>query len=168
MGGGWAPEVPALPERFSYDRSIMFGQLVREVMEHKRLLTAPPQTTVSEAARLMADRNVGAIVVIEDGRLAGIFTERDVVFRVVARGGDPQTIRLAEVMTASPLTIGPDKTYGHALLMMHEGGFRHVPVVEAGKLVGIVSSRNALDPDMEEFVVESHRRRHLKATLGST
>lgn len=146
----------------------MFSQLISEVMEHKRLLTAPPDTTVSRAAQLMAERNVGAIVVIEEGRLAGIFTERDVVFRVVARGKDPQATRLAEAMTASPLTIGPEKTYGHALLMMHEGGFRHVPVVEKGKLVGIVSSRNALDPDMEEFVVESHRRRHIKATLSST
>jgi CBS domain-containing protein len=146
----------------------MFGQLISEVMEHRRLLTAAPDINVSRAAQLMAERNVGAIVVLEDGRLAGIFTERDIVFRVVARGKDPLATRIAEVMTASPLTIGADKTYGHALLMMHEGGFRHVPVVENGKLVGIVSSRNALDPDMEEFVVESHRRRHLKATLGST
>jgi CBS domain-containing protein len=146
----------------------MFGQLISEVMEHRGLLTASPDTSVSRAAQLMAERNVGAIVVLDEGRLAGIFTERDVVFRVVARGRDPLSTRVAEVMTASPLTIGPEKTYGHALLMMHEGGFRHVPVVENGKLVGIVSSRNALDPDMEEFVVETHRRRHLKATLGST
>ena len=59
----------------------MFSQLVREVMEHKNLLTAPPETTVERAAQLMAKRNVGAIVVVEDGRLVGIFSERDVVFR---------------------------------------------------------------------------------------
>jgi CBS domain-containing protein len=146
----------------------MFGQLIREVMEHRRLLTAPPETTVGKAAQLMAKRNVGAIVVVEDERLVGIFTERDVVFRVVARGGDPHTTRLAEVMTTAPLTIEPDKTYGHALLIMHENGFRHVPVVENGKPVGIVSSRNALDPELEEFVVESHRRKHIRDTLGST
>jgi CBS domain-containing protein len=144
----------------------MFSQLIREVMEQRKLLTASPDTTVSQAARLLASRNVGAVVVVENERLVGIFTERDIVFRVVARGCDPQSTRVADVMTASPLTIGPDKTYGHALLMMHEGGFRHVPVIENGKLVGIVSSRNALDPDMEEFIVESQRRKHIKATLG--
>lgn len=145
----------------------MFSQLIREVMEHKRLLTAPPETTVSQAAQLMADRNVGAIVVVENERLVGIFTERDVVFRVVARGADPHTTRLASVMTAPPLTIDPDKTYGHALLIMHENGFRHMPVVENGKLIGIVSSRNALDPELEEFVAESQRRKHLRETLRS-
>jgi len=145
----------------------MFSQLIREVMEHKNLLTAPPETTVERAAQLMAKRNVGAIVVVEDRRLVGIFSERDVVFRVVARGGDPRTTRLADVMTRAPLAIDPDKTYGHALLIMHENGFRHVPVVEKGKPVGIVSSRNALDPEMEEFVVESQRRKHIRDTLGS-
>ena len=146
----------------------MFSQHISEVMEHKNLITAPPETTVDKAAQLMANRNVGAIVVVENERLVGIFTERDVVFRVVARGGDPQATRLADVMTRAPLTIDPDKTYGHALLIMHEHGFRHMPVVKNGQPIGIVSSRNALDPEMEEFAVESHRRKHIRDTLGST
>jgi len=143
----------------------MFSQRIRSVMEQKKILTAPPETTVGKAAELMADRNVGAVMVVEHERLVGIFTERDVVFRVIARGRDVQATRLAEVMTTAPLTVDPDKSYGHALLIMYENGFRHVPVIENGKPVGIVSSRNALDPEMEEFVSEAQRRKHIQDTL---
>ena len=146
----------------------MFSQRIKDVMEKGKLLTAPPDTTVSEAAKLMASRNVGAIVVVDDGRLVGIFTERDVVFRVVAQNRDVQGTKVADAMTKSPLTVDPNRTFGHALLIMHENGFRHVPVIENGKPIGIVSARNALDPDMEEFVVESHRRKYLRDTLKSS
>jgi len=139
----------------------MFSQRVKQVMEAKKLLTAPPDTSVSEAARLMAGKNAGAVMVVENDRLVGIFTERDAVFRVMAAGRDPEATRLAEVMTKEPRTVDPDKTFGFALLMMQENGFRHVPVIENGKPIGIVSARNALDPDMEEFVSETQRRKHI-------
>jgi len=131
-------------------------------MERKKLLTAPPETTVSKAAKLMASKNVGAVMVVENERLVGIFTERDAVFRVMAKGLDAQATKLAEVMTNEPQTVDPDKSFGYALLMMHENGFRHVPVIENGKPIGIVSARNALDPDMEEFVSEAQRRKHIR------
>jgi CBS domain-containing protein len=140
----------------------MFSQRIRSVMERKKLLTAPPETTVSQAAKLMAKKNVGAVMVVENELLVGIFTERDAVFRVIARGHDTQTTLLADVMTTSPQTVDPDKSFGYALLMMHENGFRHVPVIENGKPIGIVSSRNALDPEMEEFVAETQRRKHIR------
>jgi CBS domain-containing protein len=131
-------------------------------MERKKMLTAPPETTVSKAAKLMANKNVGAVMVVEKERLVGIFTERDAVFRVIARGLDVHTTRLADVMTTKPRTVDPDKTFGYALLMMHENRFRHVPVIENGKPVGIVSARYALDPEMEEFVSEVQRREHIR------
>ena len=140
----------------------MFSQRIRSVMKRKKVLMAPPETTVSKAAKLMASKNVGAVMVVENERLVGIFTERDAVFRVIARGRDAQTTSLAEVMTTAPKTVDPDKTYGYALHLMHENGFRHVPVIENGKPVGIVSSRNALDPEMEEFVAEEQRRQHIR------
>lgn len=140
----------------------MFSQRIRSVMERKKLLTAPPETTVSDAAKLMAKKNVGAVMVVENGLLVGIFTERDAVFRVIAQGRDTRTTSLAEVMTTAPQTVDQDKSFGYALLMMHENGFRHVPVVENGKPIGIVSSRNALDPEMEEFVAETQRRKHIR------
>jgi CBS domain-containing protein len=140
----------------------MFSQRIRSVMEQKKLVTAAPETTVNQAAKLMAKRNVGAVMVVEDGRLVGIFTERDAVFRVIAKGRDAQTTLLADVMTDAPHTVDPDKTFGYALLMMHDNGFRHLPVIENGKPIGIISARNALDPDLEEFVAEAQRRKHIR------
>ena len=132
-------------------------------MEKKKLVTAPPDATVSKVAKLMASKGVSAILVVEGERLVGIFTERDAVSRVIARGRDPQTTALDEVMTSTVQTVDPDKTFGYALLMMHENGFRHVPVVENGRPIGIISARNALDPDLEEFVSEAQRRKHIAA-----
>ena len=140
----------------------MFGLKVRDVMERKQLLTAPPDTTVSQAAKLMAGRGVGAVMVTEDKKLVGIFTERDALFRVMAKGLLPEATRLSAVMTVTLQTVDPEKTLGHALLLMFEKGFRHVPVVEHGKLIGIVSARHALDPDLEEFVAESQRREQIQ------
>jgi len=139
----------------------MFSQPVRSVMERKKLLTAPPETTVSKAVKLMARRKVGAVLVVDGQSLVGIFTERDAAFRVIAQDRDARATRLAEVMTPAPRTVDPRKSFGYALLLMHENGFRHVPVVEDGKIMGIVSARNALDPDLEEFVAESRRREHI-------
>jgi CBS domain-containing protein len=131
-------------------------------MEKRNFVMAPPTTTVAQAAELMAKKNVGAVMVVENEQLVGIFTERDAVFRVIARGLDARVTQLAEVMTADPKTVDPSRSFGYALLMMHENGFRHVPVIEDGKPIGIVSSRNAMDPDLEEFVSEAQRRKHIQ------
>lgn len=140
----------------------MFDTPVRDVMQRRKMLKAAPDTSVLKAAKLMAEKNVGAVMVVEDEALVGIFTERDVVIRVVAPGLDPGATRLADVMTRSPCTIGPDQPFGSALLLMHERDFRHLPVVESGKPVGIVSARSAMDPELEEFVSEEKRREHFR------
>jgi CBS domain-containing protein len=142
----------------------MFSRSVRSLIEPRRTLLAAPHCPVSEAAQRMAGAKVGAMLVVEGERLVGIFTERDALFRVLAAGRDPGATTLREVMTPQPKTISPDKTFGHAMLLMHEGGFRHLPVVEGDKLMGIVSARDALDPELEEFVFEERRRRHLEKT----
>lgn len=134
-------------------------------MEHRKILKAPPEISVHAAARLMAKRKVGAVMVVEHKRLVGIFTERDAVFRVVAKGRDARTTPIAEVMTRTPQTLSPDDLFGHALLLMHENGYRHIPVVENGEPIGMVSSRMALDPDLEEFISETQRRKHLRRQL---
>ena len=138
----------------------MFDQSIKIIMKQEKFLTAAPQISVSEASRLMAEKNVGAVLVVAAEALVGIFTERDVVFRVIAKGLDPRITLLDTVMTTSPKTLGPTTSYGHALLLMHENGFRHIPVVENGRPIGIVSSRNAMDPDLEEFVSEARRREY--------
>ena len=140
----------------------MYSQRVGDVMKRERLLTSTPQATVSEAARLMAGQRVSAIVVVDDSGLVGIFTERDAVFRVLALGRDPLTTRLHDVMTPGPVTVDPERSFGHALQQMHAHGFRHMPVVEAGRPVGIVTARDALDPELEEFVAEARRRESIR------
>jgi CBS domain-containing protein len=136
----------------------MYELPVRQVMAGSELLTAPPQTTVAEAARLMARRKTGAMVVVDNDRVVGIFTERDAVFRVIAKGRDVDATQVVDVMTRSPVTIAPEKPFGVALAIMHKKGFRHLPVVEGDRPIGIVSARLALDPDMEDFVAEARRR----------
>lgn len=140
----------------------MLNEPIRNVMERKKVLVAPPHTSVSAAAVMMAKNKVSAVMVVEDNRLVGIFTERDAVFRVIAQKLDAQNTRLADVMTAAPKTVAPNESFGYALLMMHEHGFRHVPVIENGVPIGIVSARNALDPDLEEFESEAQRRMHIR------
>lgn len=141
----------------------MYGQRIKQVMERERMLTAPPQTSVADAARLMAEKNCSAVLVLDGQDLAGIFTERDAVFRVIAPGRDAGTTCLADVMTPRPITIAPDKTFGQALALMHERSIRHVPVVDNGHVVGVVTARDALDPDLEEFVCEAHRRQSIRS-----
>jgi CBS domain-containing protein len=140
----------------------MLDQPVKSVMQRRKVLKASPAISVSEAAILMAKKNVGAVMVIENERLVGIFTERDAVFRVIARGLDARATPLADVMTLAPQTIEPDKPFGYALTVMYENGFRHLPVVDGGKPIGIVSARSAMDPDLEDFVSEARRRTYYR------
>ena len=139
---------------------------IRTIIEDQKPVTASPEITVAAAARLMKEHRIGAILVIRDGELAGIFTERDALFRVIAEGRDPVKTRVAEVMTANPRTIAPDRPFGHALHLMHEGGFRHVPVVDNGRPLGVVSARDALGPDLREFISDLDTRNHIGEILG--
>lgn len=135
----------------------MFDRRLDEVMNPPSLLVSP-EITVTEAARRMTAQSLGAVMVVEGDVLVGIFTERDALTRVLAAGRDPLSTRVAEVMTREPRTMSPDKRFGVALALMHRHGFRHVPVVADGRPVGMVTARMALDPDMEDFVVEARRR----------
>lgn len=140
----------------------MLGLSIRSVLEPRKPVTAAPEASVAEAARLMKKGKVGAILVVKEGKLLGIFTERDALFRVMAAQRDPRLTRLADVMTPRPKTVSPEESFGYALLMMYENGFRHVPVVEKGKPIGVLSARHALDPELEEFTAEAERRKHIQ------
>jgi CBS domain-containing protein len=144
----------------------MPNRTIREIVAKRKVVSAPSKTTVAHAARLMEDNQVGALLVMEKGRLVGIFTERDALFRVLAAGRDPRTTPLSVVMTGDPQSIQPDKTFGHAMLMMYEGGFRHVPVVENGHPLGVVSARDALGPELQEFESQLDNREHIREILG--
>lgn len=123
---------------------------IRSMIEGQVPQTAAGTAAVSEVARTMRDRNIGALMIVEGSRLTGVFTERDALFRVLAPGRDPATTPVGAVMTPSPQTIHPDKPFVEAVRMMIEGGYRHVPVVEDGRVLGMVSVRDALDPEVDE------------------
>jgi CBS domain-containing protein len=139
---------------------------ISTIIPHHRFLTAPSSTSVYDAARLMKQNGLDALLVCDQRRLVGVLTERDIVFRVTAEALDAASTVVAEVMTPGPQTISPDKPLGHALHMMYEGGFRHVPVVENGRPVGMVSARDALGPELKEFVSQMDEREHLAEILG--
>lgn len=111
-----------------------------DIVFNQEPLTLLPSASVGDACEHMRNRRAGSVVVTdEDGHLTGIFTGRDAVCRVLAAGKDAATTTLADVMTPTPVTMPPDKTAIDALRLMWDGGFRHLPVIEAEKVIGVVS-----------------------------
>jgi CBS domain-containing protein len=118
----------------------MIMRKMSDIVHDQDPLTLPPQVTVKEACRHMRDRRVGAVLVTEaDRRLVGIFTGRDAVHRVLAEGKSAARTKLSEVMTRNPTSMPPGKTAIEALRQMQDGRYRHVPITDEGKVVGIVS-----------------------------
>ena len=121
---------------------------LRSIVAKQAPVTVPKSATVREASRTMQQHNIGALLVVDGSRLVGIFTERDALFRVLADGRNPETTRVFDVMTRQPQTIHPDEPFVQALRVMHKGRFRHLPVVEFDRPLGMVSVRDALDDDL--------------------
>jgi len=122
-----------------------------------------PEATVSEAARRMRERHVAALLVMEGERLVGIVTERDIVYRVVAEGRDPQAVCVREIMTPDPITARPDDRAIDALDRMRQGHFRHLPVVGDGRVVAVISIRDlyeAVRASLEEELREAESYIH--------
>lgn len=110
-----------------------------EIIRDQKPLTLPPAATVSQACAAMYARKVGAVLVVDgEHHLLGIFTGRDAV-RLLAEGADAKKTPVDAVMTKNPTTLGPKATAMDALLLLNDAGFRHLPVVEGGRVVGIVS-----------------------------
>lgn len=115
-------------------------RVMSDIIRDQRPLMLGPEVTVQEACRKMQRRRVGAVLVVdEDRRLLGIFTGRDAVGRVIAKGIDSTSTSLAKVMTKKPDTISPAETAMDALMQMRDCGYRHLPIVENGRVIGIVS-----------------------------
>lgn len=145
----------------------MAGRMIQEVIAGRPLVTAEPQMTVRAAAALMTEKRVGALLVVDGEGIAGIFTERDALTKVLAEGRDPDKTRLAMVMVARPLTIGLDRSLAQALLMMADGGFRHVPVVDgSGRAVGMLSARDALGQEQVDLERNLRRIEDLEKSLA--
>ena len=119
---------------------------VRDLLARKsgEIITVPGATTVLDASILMVERGIGGVMVIESGRLAGIFTERDVLRRVVAVQRDPATTLVTDVMTTPVLTVTPDTTCEECRALMTERRIRHLPVIGPAGLIGLISSGDVL------------------------
>lgn len=123
---------------------------VAELIEGHPLIHAEPAHKVREVARMMADRNVGAIAVLDEGTLVGVFSERDLMARVVAAGLDPDGTRVSDVMTKQLVVAEANDGIGDALQKMYDTKCRHLPVVSGGKLIGMLSMRDLLIVDDEQ------------------
>lgn len=127
-----------------------------DVMPSGAVTTLPPSASVQDAAAVMKDRRQCAVLVLTGGRLDGILTEQDVVRRVVAEHRDPDTVTLAEVMTPHPDTIDLGDPALKGLQMMEDGGYRHLPVLRDGLVVGLVSRADYLGEEKTELESERH------------
>jgi CBS domain-containing protein len=134
------------------DRPIAANRVERSLMEDQvrslppmPIVTLLPQTPVRDAIRAMLERNVGAVLVVdEQGKLVGIFGERDILKRVAGKGNGTMDQPIADFMTARPVTVAPSDTLNFVLHKMDGGGYRHVPVTDAGKPLSVISVRDML------------------------
>lgn len=101
--------------------------------------TISPQNSVYECAEMMNKQKIGALFVIENGRLAGIISERDILRKIVTSGMDPKDVLVDEIMTKELVTVGPNTTVREAMRIVTEKRIRHLPVLENSKLIGVIS-----------------------------
>lgn len=144
----------------------MPGRPIREIIRGQYLIFVSPLASVREAACKMRDHNTGSVLVIENEELIGIFTERDALNRVLAAGLDPDATPVESVMTSDPITITPDRPVVHALHMMQEGGYRHLPVAIKGRPLGMVSIRDAMALELLTLEQEVEHKQHLTEIIA--
>jgi CBS domain-containing protein len=121
-----------------------------DLIRNQDTFSADAHQTVLEVAQAMVSRNIGAVPVLRDGVLVGIFSERDLMKRVVVDGRDPRLTRVEEVMTPEPLRVGPQDDLETCMLLMQRHGFRHLPVCDGAQLHGVVSLRDLMLHDLDE------------------
>lgn len=122
---------------------------LHEIMRHGFLFMVQRRATVTEAVRLMAEHNIGIVAVLDGDRLVGVFSERDVVRRVVHRGLDPAGTPVAAVMTTDLVVADADEDYQSAIGKMDQANIRHLPVVSGGRLLSMLSIRDLMRVDLE-------------------
>lgn len=132
------------------------GLCVADAMT-KKPIRIPKNITVRECARIMRDKDIGSVLVVEDEELLGIITEEDIVERVVAEGTDPETTSVADVMTEELITVQPQKDIVDALALMRDHDVRHLPVLAEGGLVGFLTVKDVLkiEPQLFEILLDS-------------
>lgn len=145
----------------------MAERTVFQSITHKHALTVPPHASVRHAAGAMTRVNCGSVLVIEPPDvLLGILTERDLMTRVVARGVDPEKTTAREVMTPKPICVPPEMPVSDALVIMLERGFRHLPIVQGSRILGVFSIRDALPRELGTAFAVSEFNEQINDALG--
>ncbi len=139
--------------------------LICDLLRNQVTISAEAHQTVLEVAGLMVEHNIGAVPVLQEGRMVGIFSERDLMIRVVVAGKDPARTPVGQVMTEDPLTVAPDDPLETGMTLMKRHGFRHLPVCVGTELKGVVSLRDILLHDLDE---KDDEVRMMRAYLHST
>ncbi len=133
-----------------------------ELIRGQDTYRADADQTVCEVVKAMVDRNIGAVPVLQDGELVGIFSERDLMKRVVAENRNPATTRVREVMTEDPLTVAPEEEISTCMMLMRRHGFRHIPLCQGKILKGMISLRDIMLHDLDE---KDHEVRMMRAYI---
>lgn len=137
---------------------------ISQILSDRDLYFVERSQTVFEVANRMADRHVGAILVLENGHLCGVFSERDLMVKVVVAGRDPHTVTVGEVMTTHPASVDESASADEAMEIMHQHNCRHLPVLRQGKVTAMVSMRDLMYFDLERKAEEiRHMREYIQS-----
>jgi len=140
---------------------------IKELVKNKgfEVIAVDAETRLNEAIRKMIDRNIGAILVVEEGKPAGIFTERDVL-RQWSASADPNLVPIRDVMTTNLIIVDVDDEVEYAMSIMIQKGVRHMPVVEKGKLVSVLSMRDVVKAQVKNLEAEVHYLKDFISDIG--
>jgi CBS domain-containing protein len=145
----------------------MAERRVFEPVSQKRVVSLGPNATVREAAGVMTRANCGSVLIMEPpDALLGIVTERDLMTRVLARGVDPERTTLREIMTPNPQCVSPETLVSDAVVIMLERGFRHLPIVGNGRILGVFSVRDALPREIGTAISQAEFNEQVNDALG--
>jgi len=139
---------------------------IRELLNGRETFLVQSEMSAQEAAQYMLERNVGAVPVVSGSTLVGVLSERDLVRRILMQGRDWTNTKVADVMTAEPLTVCSTEDLQECMVLMKHHGFRHLPVCDDGKLEGFVSMRDLLLHDIDEKEIEMRMMRSYIASGG--
>ena len=138
---------------------------VKDLIKDRKTFTVQDDQTVFDVARFLVEHNIGAVPVLHDKKLVGIFSERDIMKRVVAEARDPRTTKVSDIMTKGPVTVTPESTVEECMVLMRDHNCRHLPICQDNSLWGLISLRDVLAHDIAEKEEEA---RHLKAYIHSS
>jgi CBS domain-containing protein len=139
--------------------------LISDLIRNQTVISAHVNDSVLAVSRLMVEHNIGAVPVLENGKLAGIFSERDLMTRVVVSGSDPGATRVSQVMTEDPLTVRPDDSLETCMTLMKRHNFRHLLICSGREIRGVISLRDLLLRNLDE---KDDEVRMMRAYLHST